>query len=43
MVKDGTCATFRPTRADFQKPFSEYVVAIFAKNPELPCFKVTVA
>ena len=34
------CPTMQPTRADFQRPFLDYVAEVFSKNPELPCFKV---
>jgi hypothetical protein len=40
MVSDNTCLTLRPTRAEFEKPFAEFVGDVFAKNPDLPCFKV---
>jgi hypothetical protein len=36
------CPVMRPTRAEFQKPFMEYVAGVFAKDPDLPMFKVCV-
>ncbi|KAL4426832.1 hypothetical protein ABPG77_006618 [Micractinium sp. CCAP 211/92] len=38
--EDNACPTFRPTRAAFERPFCEYVSAIFKKHPDLACFKV---
>ena len=40
MVSDNSCLTLRPTRTEFEKPFAEFVGDVFAKNPDLPCFKV---
>ena len=34
------CPVYRPTRADFQRPFVDYVQEIFRENPDLPMFKV---
>ncbi|GAX79223.1 hypothetical protein CEUSTIGMA_g6663.t1 [Chlamydomonas eustigma] len=34
------CPTHRPTKQDFQRPFAEYVAEVFAKQPDLPMFKV---
>lgn len=39
-IDEGFCPTLRPTRAAFEKPFCDYVREVFAKNPDLPCFKV---
>jgi alpha-beta hydrolase superfamily lysophospholipase len=38
--EDGFCPTLRPTRAAFERPFCHFVREVFAKNPDLPCFKV---
>lgn len=35
-----TCATLRPSREAFERPFAEYVGEIFSKHPDWPCFKV---
>ncbi len=35
-----TCPVLRPTRAQFEKPFCDFVQAQFRKHPEWPCFKV---
>lgn len=37
---DNFCPTLRPTRAAFERPFCEYVAAVFKKNPDLAMFKV---
>uniref|UniRef100_A0A7S0S4F7 JmjC domain-containing protein n=1 Tax=Chlamydomonas leiostraca TaxID=1034604 RepID=A0A7S0S4F7_9CHLO len=34
------CPVYRPTRAEFERPFTEYVGRIFREHPELPMFKV---
>ena len=34
------CAHRRPTRQEFQQPFSEYVGEVFRRHPDLPMFKV---
>lgn len=38
--KPKLCPTLRPTREQFEKPFPEYVEAVFKKHPDWPCFKV---
>lgn len=30
----------RPSKREFNKPFCEYVREVFAKHPDIPCFKV---
>jgi hypothetical protein len=32
--------TLRPTRAQFERPFVDFVREQFRKHPEWPCFKV---
>eukprot|EP00798_Chlamydomonas_sp_ICE-L_P015718 gene15717-21831_t len=34
------CPTFSPDRKDFERPFADFVREIFAKDPDLPAFKV---
>lgn len=34
------CPVYRPTKQEFELPFTEYVDKIFSKQPDLPMFKV---
>ncbi|KAG2489039.1 hypothetical protein HYH03_012477 [Edaphochlamys debaryana] len=34
------CPVFRPSKEEFEQPFSDYVRKIFRRNPNLPMFKV---
>ncbi|KIY97688.1 jumonji domain-containing protein 2 [Monoraphidium neglectum] len=36
----GEVLVMRPSRADFSRPFAEYVTKVFKKHPDLPMFKV---
>lgn len=34
------CPIYRPSKKDFERPFCDYIRDIFAKNPDVPMFKV---
>jgi [histone H3]-trimethyl-L-lysine9/36 demethylase len=40
MAQTHFCPTFHPTKAEFSRPFCEYVSKVMADNPDLPMFKV---
>mmetsp|Transcript_10437 Transcript_10437/g.28495 ORF Transcript_10437/g.28495 Transcript_10437/m.28495 type:complete len:626 (+) Transcript_10437:2369-4246(+) len=41
LKKDNLCAHLTPTRAEFSRPFSEYMGKYFAEHPDCPCVRVT--
>ena len=41
LKKDNLCPHLTPTRAEFSRPFSEYMGAYFEKHPDCPCVRVT--
>ncbi len=34
------CPVMTPSKAEFRRPFAEFVAEVFAKHPDLPMFKV---
>jgi len=40
MADPAWCPVLRPTRKEFERPFEEFVAEVFAKDPDLPMFKV---
>ncbi len=41
LKKDTFCPHLTPTRAEFSRPFAEYMGAFFQKHPDCPCVRVT--
>lgn len=41
LKKDNLCPHLTPTRAEFSRPFAEYMGEYFEKHPDCPCVRVT--